>query len=80
MDSEKYTLPGFLQDLNDQELNNNHQLIDTFKALLVKYPYIYVRYMLDKTVSEMAVTAADNAEQVAHYDTMINHQSWAKKE
>ncbi len=61
-------------------LNNNLELTDKLKALLTKYPYIYVRYMLDRTVAEMNTAASDNAEQVANYDAMIKLQTWAKKD
>ncbi len=77
MSSKQYT-PS--QEITDHALNNDQRLIDTFKALLTKYPYIYVRYMLDKTVSELGEAAADNTEQLAHYDAMIKHQTWAKKD
>ncbi len=61
-------------------LNNNLELTDKLKALLTKYPYIYVRYMLDRTVAEMNTAANDNVEQVANYDAMIKLQTWAKKD
>ncbi len=80
MSSEKYTPPGFSKEINDLALNNNHSLIDTFKTLLDKYPYVYVRSMLDKTVTELSQSAADNTEQLSTYNAMIKLQSWAKKE
>ncbi len=80
MSSEKYVLPECLNGMTDLALNNNHQVTDTLKSLLAKYPYIYVRYMLDKTVAELSQSAADNSEQLSNYDAMIKLQSWAKKE
>jgi hypothetical protein len=67
-----------LEEMNTLALNNNSELTANLKALLNKYPYIYVRYMLDKTVAEMNTTATDNMEQVANYEKMIKIQSWAK--
>ncbi len=69
-----------LDEMNALALNNNLELTDKLKALLTKYPYIYVRYMLDRTVAEMNTAASDNAEQVANYDAMIKLQTWAKKD
>ncbi len=69
-----------LDEMNALALNNNFELTDKLKALLTKYPYIYVRYMLDKTVAEMNTAANHNMEQVANYDKMIKLQTWAKKD
>ncbi len=80
MSSEKYILPECLNGMTDLALNTNPQLKETLKSLLAKYPYIYVRYMLDKTVAELSQSAADNSEQLSNYDAMIKIQSWAKKE
>jgi hypothetical protein len=80
MSSEKYALPECLKGMNDLSLNMNPSLTDTLKSLLAKYPYIYVRYMLDKTVTELNQSAADNTEQLSNYDAMIKLQTWAKKE
>ncbi len=80
MSSEKYALPECLKGMTDLSLNMNPSLTDTLKSLLAKYPYIYVRYMLDKTVTELSQSAADNTEQLTNYDAMIKLQSWAKKE
>jgi hypothetical protein len=55
-------------------------LLDTLKSLLVKYPYIYLRYHLEKAVAEMGTAAADNVEQIAKYDEMIKIQTWVKDE
>ncbi len=55
-------------------------LLDKMKELLVKYPYIYIRYHLEKAVAEMETASADNAEQIAKYDEMIKIQPWTKKE
>ncbi len=73
-------VPGITDEINALALNNNLELTDKLKALLTKYPYIYVRYMLDRTVAEMNTAASDNAEQVANYDAMIKLQTWAKKD
>jgi hypothetical protein len=73
-------VPGITDEMNAFALNNNSELTDNFKALLTKYPYIYVRYMLDRTVTEMNTAANDNVEQVTNYDKMIKLQTWAKKE
>ncbi len=80
MDSTHYKAPGITDEMNAAALNNNSELTENFKALLSKYPYIYIRYMLDKTVTEMNTAAADNVEQIANYDKMIKLQTWAKKE
>ncbi len=80
MSSEKYVLPECLRAMTDLSLNMNPDLTDTLKSLLAKYPYIYVRYMLDKTVAEVSKSAADKSEQLNNYDAMIKLQSWAKKE
>ena len=73
-------VPGITDEMNALALNNNLELTDKLKALLTKYPYIYVRYMLDRTVAEMNTAANDNVEQVANYDAMIKLQTWAKKD
>ncbi len=73
-------VPGITDEINALALNNNLELTDKLKALLTKYPYIYVRYMLDRTVAEMNTAANDNVEQVANYDAMIKLQTWAKKD